>query len=129
MSNSERYQRGLEVLRQMLGPDEAERTLRTWQTISPEFAQYVLEFVAGDIWHRPQLGRQHKSLVTIAVLAALGRPLALNLNLRMALNNGVSRQDIVETLLQIAPYAGFPACWEGLAAAQQVFQEIDAQQT
>ena len=64
-----------------------------------------------------------RSLVTIASLAALGRPLALELNIRMALNNGATKQDIIETMLQIAPYAGFPACWEGLTIADRVFRE------
>jgi 4-carboxymuconolactone decarboxylase len=74
------------------------------------------------IWSRPQLDRRTKSLATIATLAALGRPLALELNVRMALNNGATKEEIVETLLHIAPYAGFPACWEGLKVAQRVFR-------
>jgi alkylhydroperoxidase/carboxymuconolactone decarboxylase family protein YurZ len=110
----------------MLGPEQAERMQQSWRAICPDFEQYVTEFVAGEIWDRPQLDRRTKSLATIAALAALGRPLALELNLRMALNNGASRQDVVETLLQIAPYAGFPACWEGLALVQKVFRETDA---
>lgn len=61
--------------------------------------------------------------ITISTLAALGRTRGLELNIRMALNNGASRQDVMETLLQIAPYAGFPAAWEGLALAAQVFEE------
>ena len=64
--------------------------------------------------------------MTIAALAATGRSLGLELNIRMALNNGASRQDIMETMLQIAPYAGFPACWEGLAVASRVFREANA---
>jgi 4-carboxymuconolactone decarboxylase len=62
-------------------------------------------------------------LVTIAGLTALGRPNGLRLNIEMALNNGATREEILETLLQMAPYAGFPACWEGLAIADEVFKE------
>ncbi len=51
--------------------------------------------------------------------------MALELNIRFALNNGATRQDIVETFLQIAPYAGFPVAWEGLTVAKKVFREID----
>lgn len=107
----------------MLGPEGADRTRQAWREICPEFEAYVVEFLSGEIWSRPQLDLRTKSLVTIATLAAMGRPLGLELNLRMAINNGATRQEIVETLLQIAPYAGFPACWEGLALAKKVFQE------
>ena len=126
MSLAERKERGQQLLQQMLGPERAERTRQSWREICPDFEEYVIEFLAGEIWSRTQLDRPTKSLVTIAALAALGRPLALELNMRMALNNGATRQEIVETLLQIAPYAGFPACWEGLTAAQRVFRELDA---
>ena len=100
-------------LEEMLGPERAGAMQQLWREICPAFEDYVIEFLAGEIWSRPEQDRRTKSLVTIAALAALGRPLALELNIRMALNNGATRQDIVETLLQIAPYAGFPACWEG----------------
>ncbi len=122
MDPADRKERGEKLWQQMLGPERAEQTRAHWRSISPEFDKYVCEFVGGEIWSRPQLDLRTKSLTTIAALAALGRPLALELNIRMALKNGASRQDIVETLLQVAPYAGFPACWEGLALAQKVFQ-------
>ena len=64
--------------------------------------------------------------MTIAGLAALGRPNGLRLNIEMALNNGASKEEILETLLQRAPYAGFPACWEGLVIADEVFKERKA---
>ena len=82
--------------------------------------------VAGEVWSRPGLDRRTKSLVTIATLAALGRTLALELNIRMALSNGATRQEVSETLLHIAAYAGFPASWEGLALARKVFRELDS---
>lgn len=123
MTLEARQERGGQLLRDMLGPDRAEQTREVWRGICPEFENYVVEFLAGEIWSRPQLDRRVKSLTTIAALAAQGRPLALELNIRFALHNGATRQDIVETLLQIAPYAGFPACWEGLTLAKKVFQE------
>lgn len=121
MTLKARRDRGDKLLQKMLGPERAKQIRKTWRDISPEFESYVIEFLAGEIWSRPGLDRRTKSLTTIAALAALGRPLALELNIRMALNNGATRQEIVETLLQIAPYAGFPACWEGLTMAQKVF--------
>src|SRR5438874_879012 len=125
MTTAERKKRGEKLLEQMLGGERAEKTRDIWQQICPDFEEYVLEFLAGEIWSRPGLDLRTRSLTTIAALAAVGRPLGLELNIRMALNNGATRQEIVETLLQIAPYAGFPACWEGLALARKVFQDLD----
>jgi 4-carboxymuconolactone decarboxylase len=126
MNPSERKERGEQLLQKMLGPERAEATRNIWQNICPEFENYVVEFLAGEIWSRPAMDLRTRSLVTIASLVALGRPLALELNIRMAINNGATRQDIVETLLQIAPYGGFPACWEGLTVLQKVCRELDS---
>jgi 4-carboxymuconolactone decarboxylase len=122
----ERYQRGLELLKRMLGEKTAEETRRRWQKLSPDFERYVLEFLSGEIWSRSGLPLKVKSLCTISALAALGRVQGLELNIRMALNNGATREEIIETLLQIAPYAGFPAAWEGLQIAERVFESVDA---
>jgi 4-carboxymuconolactone decarboxylase len=122
----ERYQRGLELLKRMLGEKTAEETRRRWQELSPDFERYVLEFLSGEIWSRSGLPLKIKSLCTISALAALGRVQGLELNVRMALKNGATREEIIETLLQIAPYAGFPAAWEGLQIAERVFASSDA---
>jgi 4-carboxymuconolactone decarboxylase len=125
MDLSERRQRGAALLQQMLGPEQAAWARQLWQGISPELDDYIVEFVAGEIWSRPQLDLRSRSLVTVGVLAALGRPLALELNIRIALNNGLSRQELIEAFLQLAVYAGFPAAWEALAVAHKVFRELD----
>jgi 4-carboxymuconolactone decarboxylase len=121
----ERYQKGLELLNRMLGEKRAEETRRRWQKLSPDFERYVLEFLSGEIWSRSGLPLKIKSLCTISALAALGRGQGLELNIRMALKNGATREEIVETLLQVAPYAGFPAAWEGLQIAEKVFESPD----
>ena len=126
MSDTTARERGMQLLDQMLGHAAAERTRAAWQALCPDFERYVIEFLSGEIWSRPNLDRRTKSLCTIAALAALGRPQGLELNIRMALNNGATREEIVETLLQIAPYAGFPACWEGLTLANKVFTEFSS---
>lgn len=122
----ERYQKGLELLKRMLGENAAEETRRRWQKLSPDFERYVLEFLSGEIWSRSGLPLKTKSLCTISALAALGRAQGLELNVRMALKNGATREEIIETLLQIAPYVGFPAAWEGLQIAEKVFESADA---
>lgn len=121
MTLAERQRRGTRLIEAMLGKTQSKTVRAHWRKISPEFEAYVTEFLAGEIWSRPGLDRRTRSLVTIAALAALGRLRALELNLRMALHNGATRREVIETLLHIAPYAGFPACWEGLALADKVF--------
>lgn len=111
------------LLEQMLGAQRASSVREAWRNLSPDFERYVVEFLSGEIWSRPGLERRVKSLCTITALAALGRKEGLELNIRMALSNGASRQDIIEALIHIAPYAGFPACWEALVIADRVFKE------
>ena len=126
MSLEDRRERGTQLLQKMLGAEQAEQTLQHWKQICPEFGDYVVEFLSGEIWSRPRLDRRIKSLVTIATLAGLGRTRALDLHIRMATRNGATRQEITETLLHIAPYAGFPASWEALAQVDMVFSELDS---
>jgi alkylhydroperoxidase/carboxymuconolactone decarboxylase family protein YurZ len=117
------FERGSRLLEKMLGAGEARRMRAAWRRLEPDFERYVLTFVAGEVWSRPGLDRRTRSLCTIAALAALGRTNGLALNVRMALRNGASRSEIVEVLLHIAVYAGFPAAWEALALAGSVFSE------
>ena len=123
MDIGDRQKRGEALLRRMLGAEQAENVREVWRQICPDFEAYVVEFLAGEGWGRPKLDLRTKSLVTIATLAAMNRTLGLELNIRMALNNGATKQEVIETLLHIAPYASFPACWEGLALARKVFNE------
>lgn len=122
--NLESYRRGLKLFRRMAGP-AAEEIRQRWGALAPDFERYVLGFLAGEIWMRPVLDLRTRSLVTIAALAASGRPQGLELNVRMALNNGASRDEVIETLLHLAPYIGFPAAWEALTLAAGVFREFD----
>ncbi len=114
--------KGIEMLCRMLGEERSKEVREAWTKLSPEFASLVTNFLAGEIWSRPNLDLRTRSLVTVAALTALGRPNGLRLNIEMALNNGATKEEIVETLLQMAPYAGFPACWEGLVIADEVFK-------
>src|SRR5262249_56138408 len=108
MDQTQRKDRGLKLLHQMLGPEQAERTRMLWRQICPDFEEYVLEFLAGEIWSRPNLDLRTRSLTTIAALAALGRSLGLELNIRMALNNAAPRHAIPQTLLHIPPSPPLP---------------------
>jgi alkylhydroperoxidase/carboxymuconolactone decarboxylase family protein YurZ len=113
--------KGIEMLRRLFGNERADEIRAEWSKLSPDFADMVTDFLAAEVWSRPNLEIKMRSLVTIAALTALGRENALRLNIEIALNNGATHAEILETLLQMAPYAGFPACWEGLIIADEVF--------
>ena len=118
--------KGLEMLHQMLGKERTDEIREAWSKLSPDFANLVTNFVAGDIWSRPNLELKTRSLITVAALAALGRQNALRLNIEMALNNGATRAEVLETILHMVVYAGFPACWDALVVADEVFKRKKA---
>jgi 4-carboxymuconolactone decarboxylase len=115
------FERGARLLEKMLGRGDARRVRAAWRKLAPDFERYIIAFLSGEIWSRPGLDRRTRSLCTIAALAALGRTNGLALNIQMALRNGATREEIVETLLHIAPYAGFPAAWDALVLAGRIF--------
>lgn len=117
------YRRGQQLFARMAGR-QAAAIRRRWRRLAPDFERYVLGFLAGEIWTRPQLDLRTRSLITIAALAATGRQQGLELNFLMARNNGVKREEIVEALLHLAPYIGFPAAWEALTHAARVFARV-----
>ena len=123
MTDEQHLQDGLTILKKMLGEADAERIRQSWREISPDLERFILEFVAGRIWTRSTLDLKTRSLSTIAALTALGRPNALELNIRMALGNGATKEEIFEVMLHMAPYAGFPAVWDGMQIARRVFKE------
>ena len=123
------YQRGIAQFAQMVGRDQIDTLRQRFQALSPEFERLVMGTIGGEVWNRPGLDLRTRSLCSIAVLAGLGRVNALELNIRMALNNGASKEDIIETFFQVAVYAGFAAAWDGLQRADEVFRTIDAEGT
>jgi len=123
------YQRGVAQFAQMVGRDQIDTLRQRFQALSPEFERLVMGTIGGEVWNRPGLDLRTRSLCSIAVLAGLGRVNALELNIRMALNNGASKEEIIETFFQVAVYAGFAAAWDGLQRADEVFRTIDAEGT
>ena len=118
----ERYEKGLRVLR-AIEPEHAERTVAAVAAVAPDFARHVVAFAFGDVCGRPGLDLRTRELATVAALTALGTAVAqLEVHIRGALNVGASREEIVETITQMAVYAGFPAALNGLAAARRVFE-------
>jgi len=122
MTDEQHFENGLTTLKAMVGDAEAERIRQGWREISPDLERLILEFVAGRIWTRPGLDLKTRSLSTVAALTALGRASALELNIRMALGNGATKEEVLEIMLHMAPYAGFPAVWDAMKIAARVFE-------
>jgi 4-carboxymuconolactone decarboxylase len=123
--DSDRYMRGLAKLREIDG-EAGERVIASLADIAPDFARYLIEFPFGDIYSRPQLTLKEREIAVIASLTALGNATPqLKVHLHAALNVGCTRVEIVEVIMQMAIYAGFPAALNGLFAAKDVFKEID----
>jgi 4-carboxymuconolactone decarboxylase len=109
MDERERYERGLEVRRAVLGDAHVEAALARRTMLTQEFRDLLTRYAWGEIWDRPGLPRRTRSLLTIAMLVALNRPDELRLHLRAARNNGVTPDEIREVLLHAAVYCGLPA--------------------
>ena len=125
MSN-ELFDRGLAVRREVLGTDHVNKSIATADAFTMPFQEFVTECCWGKIWTRPGLDRKTRSLLNLAMLSALNRPHELKLHVKGAVNNGCTRQEIQEVLLQVAVYAGAPAALDGFRAAREALQEIDA---
>lgn len=126
MDEDERYAAGMKVRRQVLGDAHVERSAaRLTDPMQREFQELITRYAWGEIWTRPGLPRHTRSLLTIAMMVALNRGEELRLHLRAAANNGVSRDEIKEVLLQCAIYCGVPAANSAFHAAEDVFREMD----
>ncbi len=123
MNTESRYQRGLAKLREVDG-QAGDRVLQSLQDIAPDFARYLIEFPFGDIYSRPGLDLKSREIAVVAALTAMGNATPqLKVHIHAALNVGVTREEIVETIMQMAVYAGFPAALNGLMAAKEVFAQ------
>ncbi|HXV23224.1 MAG TPA: carboxymuconolactone decarboxylase family protein [Alphaproteobacteria bacterium] len=117
----DRYRRGRALLEE-LDREQGARIVASLQDIAPDFARLLVEFAFGDICSRPGLDLKTREIATIAALTALGTaPAQLRVHISAALNLGCSRTEVIETIMQMAVYAGFPAALNGLTAAKEVF--------
>lgn len=121
-----RYDRGLAKLEEIDG-QAGTRVIDSLRDIAPDFARYLIEFPFGDIYARPGLDLRSREIAVVAALTAMGNATPqLKVHIEGALNVGVSRDEIVEVIMQMAVYAGFPAALNGLFAAKAVFAEREA---
>ncbi len=123
---SDLFRDGLVVRREVLGADYVDASLARSDEFMAGFQKLTTELAWGTIWTRPGLERKTRSMIVLAMLAAMSKPNELKLHVRGALTNGVTREEIKEILMQACVYAGIPAGLEAFHAAAAVFKEIDA---
>jgi 4-carboxymuconolactone decarboxylase len=120
----ERYELGMKVRREVLGSEHVERAQARITELDADFQRFITETAWGSVWARPDLDRRTRSLVTIAILAALGRE-ELALHLRASQNIGVDPHEIAEVLLHVAVYAGVPAANTAFAVAKKELAQTE----
>jgi 4-carboxymuconolactone decarboxylase len=123
---SELYDKGMKIRREVMGDDYVDRALASIDDFNREFQNMVTEHAWGAIWARPGLPRKQRSLINLAMLAALNRPEEFELHFRGALKNGCTLDELKETLLQIAVYCGMPAGVSAFRIARKVLDERKA---
>ncbi|MCA3919220.1 4-carboxymuconolactone decarboxylase [Burkholderia sp.] len=126
MDDQERYEAGMKVRRAVLGDAHVDRSIENRTEVTDEFQNLITRYAWGEIWTRYGLPRHTRSLLTIAMMVALNRGEELALHLRAARNNGVTRDEIKEVLLQTAIYCGVPAANSAFHLADKIFKEQDA---
>jgi 4-carboxymuconolactone decarboxylase len=122
--NKELFDKGLQTRREVLGAEYVDASIRNADDFNRPMQELVTQYCWGEIWNRPGLDRRTRSLLNLAMLTALNRPHELKLHVRGALNNGVTKDEIREVLLQAAIYCGVPAAIDGFRVAREVFKEI-----
>ncbi|KWZ31667.1 4-carboxymuconolactone decarboxylase [Burkholderia anthina] len=125
MDDQQRYEAGMEVRRAVLGDAHVDRSIENRTEVTEEFQNLITRYAWGEIWTRDGLPRHTRSLLTIAMMVALNRGEELALHLRAARNNGVTRDEIKEVLLQTAIYCGVPAANSAFHLADKIFKEQD----
>jgi 4-carboxymuconolactone decarboxylase len=119
----ERYETGLRIRREVLGAEYVDKSIAMADDFNRPLQELVTEYCWGTVWSRPGLSRKMRSLINLAMLTALNRPHEVKLHLKGALNNGCSKEEIMEVLLQTAIYCGVPAAVDSFRLAREVFAE------
>jgi 4-carboxymuconolactone decarboxylase len=126
MADDELFEAGLKVRREVLGADYVDKSMAGAGDFMAPFQRMTTEWCWGAAWTRPGLDRRTRSLINLAMLTALGKPTELKLHVKGALTNGVSVEEIQETLLHATVYCGIPAGLEAFRAAKAALEEAGA---
>jgi 4-carboxymuconolactone decarboxylase len=125
MNDEERKQQGMTMRRRVLGDAHVDRSLANLNEFNGAFQDFITRYAWGEIWSRPGLPAHTRSLLTLAMMVALNREEEFKIHVRAAINNGVTRAEIEEVLLQCGVYCGLPAANSAFQWSQQVFNSID----
>jgi 4-carboxymuconolactone decarboxylase len=121
----ERFERGLEIRKAVLGAEFVEQSLRSADDFNRPMQELSTEYCWGAVWGREGLTRKERSLINLAMISALNRPHELKLHVAGAIRNGVTRDEIREVLLQVAIYCGVPAGMDSFRAAREALAAMD----
>lgn len=121
---SERFENGLKTRREVLGTEYVDGSLARATDFNWPMQELTTEYCWDNIWNRPGLDRRTRSIVNLAMISALNRPHELRLHIRGAINNGLTKEEITEILLQISVYCGVPAGIDGFRIATEVLKEM-----
>lgn len=123
MDEKERYHKGQQTRREVLGQEHVDRAQGNLSEFNAPFQEFITRYAWGEIWERAGLTRRERSLITLAMLVALNREPEFRMHIRAALNNGVTTEEIREVLIHAGIYCGLPAANAAIQAAEQVIKE------
>jgi 4-carboxymuconolactone decarboxylase len=124
MDERQRYEQGMKVRREVLGDAHVDKSLQNRNAFNEEFQELITRYAWGEIWSRPGLSRQTRSMITLAIMVALNRSDEFRMHVKAALKNGVTREEIKEVLLQTAIYCGVPAANQAFHIANELLDAI-----
>ena len=122
--SDDRFERGLAVRRDMFGPEGAEKQIEAATEFTRPMQDLVTRYCFGEVWNRPHLDRRTRSMLTIGMLVALGKPHEIKTHVRGAIGNGVSKEEIREVLVHSMIYCGVPASVEAFRSAAEVLKDL-----
>jgi 4-carboxymuconolactone decarboxylase len=124
MGMADKFEQGMKVRREVLGDAHVDRAEANKTDFDADFQQFITEMAWGSVWSRPGLARKTRHLLTIGLMAALGKEAELAMHLRATPNTGVTPDEVKEVLLQVAVYAGVPTANSAFAIAKKVYAEL-----
>lgn len=125
--NGDVHEVGLAIRREVLGDEYVDRALAVTTDFDQDFQRLVTEYCWGAVWGRDGLPRKTRSLLNIAMMAAINRPHELRIHARAALRNGCTVDEVQEVLMQVAVYCGIPAGLDGLRTAREAMSEAETE--
>lgn len=124
--NQDMFDKGLQIRREVLGSEYVDRSIANADDFNRPIQELVTAYCWGEVWGRPGLDRRTRSFINLAMMTALNRPHELKLHINGALNNGLTKDEISETLLQTAIYCGVPASLDAFRIAREVFDSRES---